>query len=99
MKMVRCPWYLSPLHRLLTHFTIRHTTDLVHALSEAIHHVSAGLHDPLLSHTLVKDFYSWSQVAERTEVVYNEVVAKSPRDFWERVRRPVSSAPFLITTQ
>lgn len=61
--------------------------DLVRALGEAIHRVSAGLHDPALSYTLIKDFYSWAQVAERTEVVYGEVLKTPPRDFWERFWR------------
>jgi len=56
-------------------------------MSEAIHFVSHGKHDPHRAHNRIRDFYDWAQVAQRTEVVYQNVMSTEPRDFWTRVDR------------
>ena len=72
-----------------------HRTDLFRALSEAIHIVARGAHDPLEAHARVKEFYDWTHVAQRTEAVYEAVVRSEAVDFGTRVRRcvlPLSSS-------
>ena len=56
-------------------------------MSEAITIVSQGKHDPLNAHGRVKGFYDWSQVAERTEKVYESVIKSEQRDLWTRIQR------------
>ena len=64
-------------------------TDVVRAMSEAIRFVAAGKHDPLRAHELIKDFYAWSEITTRTEVVYESVMNTPPYDFWARMQRQV----------
>ncbi|KZV84740.1 glycosyltransferase family 4 protein [Exidia glandulosa HHB12029] len=61
--------------------------DVVRALGEGIRRVKAGRHDPQLAHDRVRTFYNWTQVAERTEVVYQSVVESVDRTLWERLTR------------
>lgn len=68
-------------------------SDVVRAVSEAIHIVSEGKHDPIRAHERVKTFYDWGQVAERTEKVYDSVLKSPQRDLWERMQR-YSDIPF-----
>jgi phosphatidylinositol N-acetylglucosaminyltransferase subunit A len=56
-------------------------------MSEAIHIVSQGQHDPVRAHERVKTFYDWGQVAERTETVYEAVLNSPQIDLWERMQR------------
>lgn len=56
-------------------------------MSEAIAIVSKGIHDPMIAHRRVKDFYDWAQVTERTEMVYASVVKSERRDLWTRIQR------------
>ena len=62
-------------------------TDVVHVLSQAISIIQQGTHSPLKAHERVKDFYSWSQIAERTEKVHEVVLSSPSRDLWERMQR------------
>lgn len=68
--------------------------DVVRAISEAIHLVSAGKHDPYLAHNRVKQFYHWDSVAERTERVYENVMSSPPLDLWERIQRTMGLGRF-----
>lgn len=56
-------------------------------MSEAIRIVSAGEHDSHRAHERMKGFYEWSEIAERTERVYEQVFATKPYDFWTRLHR------------
>ena len=67
----------------------RTAPDLFRALSEAIHIVARGAHDPLEAHARVRRFYDWTHVARRTEAVYEAVVRSEAVDFGTRVRRCV----------
>ena len=62
-------------------------------MSEAIAHVSQGGHDPHRAHQRIRGFYDWTRVAERTEVVYREVIAKPPYPLWTRIQRCASVFP------
>ena len=59
-------------------------------MTKAIRIVSRGEHDPHLAHERIKDFYDWSQVAQRTEVVYERVMSSKPYELWERIKRCIS---------
>ncbi|KAH9928586.1 transferase [Amylocystis lapponica] len=69
--------------------------DVVRAMSEAIQIVSAGKHDPLRAHQRVKGFYDWSEIAERTEKVYEAVLHSRPPDFWTRMNRTLDLGRFV----
>ena len=64
--------------------------DLIQATSYAIQYIQSGLHSPEKAHERVKNFYSWEDVTERTECVYNDVMSTEPYAFWARVRRCVA---------
>jgi len=68
--------------------------DVFRAISEAIGIVSQGKHDPMNAHGRVKGFYDWSQVAERTEKVYDAVIRSEQRDLWTRIQRTMELGPF-----
>ncbi|KAI0659367.1 transferase, partial [Cubamyces menziesii] len=68
--------------------------DVVRAVSEAIERVSAGKHDPLRAHERIKDFYDWTEITRRTELVYESVLATSPYDFWTRLQRTLDLGRF-----
>lgn len=57
------------------------------AISEAIHIVAAGKHDPLKAHKRVRNFYNWEDVATRTEGVYDAVMKSRQIELWERMGR------------
>ena len=61
--------------------------DVVRAISEAIHIVTAGKHDPLKAHKRVRTFYNWEDVATRTERVYDAVMKSRQIELWERMGR------------
>jgi len=69
--------------------------DVMRALTEAISIVSKGEHDRLAAHERIKGFYNWAHVAERTEAVYQSVLASEPRDLWTRMKRTLSLGPFV----
>ncbi|KAH8101783.1 transferase [Cristinia sonorae] len=69
--------------------------DVVRAMSEAIRIVSAGGHDPHQAHERIKDLYGWNEIAERTEIVYQEVFDAEPYDFWTRLYRTLDLGPFV----
>ena len=64
-------------------------TDVFRAMSEAIYRVKAGMHDPLKAHNRIREFYSWQQVAERTEQVYSFAGRSEGSDLWTRIVRYV----------
>jgi phosphatidylinositol N-acetylglucosaminyltransferase subunit A len=64
--------------------------DVFRTMSEAIAHVSRGGHDPHRAHQRIRGFYDWRRVAERTEVVYREVLATPPYPLWTRIQRCAS---------
>lgn len=69
------------------------------AISEAIHIVSLGKHDPLRAHERIRTFYDWNQVATRTERVYDGVMQSRQMELWERMERQVtlsSSLPAVV---
>ncbi|KAA1465916.1 transferase [Dentipellis sp. KUC8613] len=68
--------------------------DVFRALSEAIEIVRQGKHDPHRAHERIKGFYDWAQVAERTEVVYRNVMARQQQDLWTRIERTMGLGPF-----
>lgn len=61
--------------------------DVIRALTEAIQTIREGRHDPVKAHERVKGMYSWAAVAERTERVYERVLASEPLSAWERLVR------------
>ena len=61
--------------------------DVIRAMSEAIRIVQAGAHDPQRAHERIRGFYDWSEVADRVENVYTNVLRTPPYDFWTRMRR------------
>lgn len=63
-------------------------------MTEAIHIVSKGEHNPHRAHERVKEFYDWADVTERTECVYEAVFATEPYDFWTRMYRCVTILNF-----
>lgn len=65
----------------------RNDADLVHAISRAIRHVRGGQHDPVAAHETLKRMYSWEDVAERTERVYEECFRVPPVPLVERFSR------------
>jgi phosphatidylinositol glycan class A protein len=58
---------------------------VVRALSHAIQVVQSGAHDPVKAHERVRGMYAWSDVAERTEKVYDAVLAMEHKDTFERL--------------
>ena len=59
-------------------------------MTEAIEIVSAGKHDPFKAHERIKDLYDWSEITQRTEVVYDSVMVTPPYNFWTRMHRYVA---------
>ncbi|KAF9486261.1 glycosyltransferase family 4 protein [Pholiota conissans] len=68
--------------------------DVVRAISEAIHIVQNGKHDPIHAHERVKNFYNWEDVASRTEKVYDAVLKTPQMELMERIRRTMDLGPF-----
>jgi phosphatidylinositol glycan class A protein len=67
--------------------------DVFRAMSEAIALVAQGGHDPHRAHQRIRGFYDWTRVAERTEVVYRNVLATPPYSLWTRIERCASVFP------
>ncbi|TXT13406.1 hypothetical protein VHUM_00773 [Vanrija humicola] len=67
--------------------------DVVRALTEAIHTIQAGAHDPHTAHERIKTMYSWASVAERTEEVYRRVLATPGRGTMDRLARYAARGP------
>lgn len=61
--------------------------DVVRALAEGIRRVQNGQHDPQAAHSRIKAFYDWALVTERTDAVYDAVLASPERTLWERLKR------------
>ncbi|XP_049848337.1 uncharacterized protein LOC126314407 [Schistocerca gregaria] len=61
------------------------TEDIVAKLSEAIEEV--GDFDPWKAHNLVKEMYSWIDIAKRTEIVYDRLMNEEPYPLIERLCR------------
>lgn len=61
--------------------------DVTRALSRAIETIREGRHDPMKAHERVRGMYSWSDVAERTEVVYRRAISSPQRDTFQRLSR------------
>lgn len=61
--------------------------DLVRALDVGIRHIRDGKHDPVAVHRQVRQMYSWTDVAERTERVYREVLSEVPPTTFERLQK------------
>jgi len=62
-------------------------SDVVRALSVGIETIASGVHDPSLAHERVKGMYTWANVAERTERVYEKAMSRPERDLFERMSR------------
>ncbi|KAL7340835.1 transferase [Rhodotorula toruloides] len=71
----------------LVEFAEPDVDDLVRAISRAITHVRSGSHDPLLAHEQLRQVYSWTDVAERTERVYYHAMSVPRVPVVERLRR------------
>nr|XP_019045831.1 phosphatidylinositol glycan, class A [Kwoniella bestiolae CBS 10118]OCF24761.1 phosphatidylinositol glycan, class A [Kwoniella bestiolae CBS 10118] len=61
--------------------------DVIRALTHAIHTIKSGKHDPLKAHERVKGMYTWEEVAERTEKVYERAMETPSRSTAERLSR------------
>jgi phosphatidylinositol glycan class A protein len=67
---------------------------VIRALSKAIETIKAGRHDPIKAHERVKGMYAWSDIAQRTEVVYYRAMESERKDTFERLTRYVLFCPF-----
>ncbi|KAI5455533.1 Phosphatidylinositol N-acetylglucosaminyltransferase GPI3 subunit [Naganishia albida] len=61
--------------------------DIINALGRAIDIVRSRKHDPFTAHERLRDMYSWATIAERTERVYDRVLAAEDRSLFERMAR------------
>ncbi|KAF8970447.1 glycosyltransferase family 4 protein [Flammula alnicola] len=68
--------------------------DVIRAISEAIHIVQNGKHDPVRAHERIKTFYNWEEVATRTERVYDAVLKSRQMELMERIQRTMDLGPF-----
>ncbi|QRW19701.1 glycosyltransferase family 4 protein [Rhizoctonia solani] len=68
-------------------FAMPEEDDVTRALGEAIAIVTKGKHNPQKAHERIKSMYSWTDVAQRTNEIYNWVATKEPLSFWERLCR------------
>ncbi|KAI0336722.1 transferase [Cubamyces sp. BRFM 1775] len=57
-------------------------------------HTSCSKHDPIRAHERIKDFYDWTEITRRTELVYESVLASPPYDFWTRLQRTLDIGRF-----
>ncbi|KAI7864557.1 GlcNAc transferase [Spinellus fusiger] len=74
-----------PSHMI--NYALPEEDDLVIAVSKSIHMIKFGKVDPSLFNDELKDMYSWSNVAERTEKVYELISQSQPSPLIERLRR------------
>ncbi|KAI9507190.1 transferase [Russula earlei] len=79
----------------LISFTPPTVDDVFQAMSEAIAHIKQGEHDPHRAHERIRGFYDWARVAERTEVVYRDVLRTPPYPLWTRIQRTMGLGPFV----
>ncbi|ORZ29381.1 hypothetical protein BCR44DRAFT_1451421 [Catenaria anguillulae PL171] len=70
---------------LITFSAQAHPMDLAHALGLAIEKVAVDGFDPWATHAKVRDMYSWSDVARRTERVYYGILNRSKPDWLHRL--------------
>jgi len=71
----------------LIEFAEPEVDDLVRATERAIRVIQSGTHDPHKVHERVREMYSWTDVAARTEHVYYEAFKSEPVPLIERFRR------------
>ena len=71
--------------------------DVFLALTKAIKTVMTREHDPNSAHERVKSFYSWDDVAQRTEKVYQSVLNAPEIDLRTRLQRYSFLVTVLIT--
>lgn len=67
--------------------------DVIRAIGEAITIVQTGRHDPARAHARIKTFYTWDDVAARTERVYTAVLQTPQMDLMTRIRRTMDLGP------
>ncbi|KJA26835.1 glycosyltransferase family 4 protein [Hypholoma sublateritium FD-334 SS-4] len=67
--------------------------DVIRAIGEAITIVQTGRHDPVRAHARIKTFYTWDDVAARTERVYTAVLRTPQMDLMTRIRRTLDLGP------
>ena len=67
--------------------------DVFRAISDAVKIVSENQHDPTKAHKRISKFYSWEAVAERTEVVYQQVCCSPEIHLWDRLQKYVMKNP------
>ncbi|KAF9653733.1 glycosyltransferase family 4 protein [Thelephora ganbajun] len=60
--------------------------DVFRAISDAVRMVCENQHDPTKAHDRISKFYSWEAVAERTEVVYQQVYSSPELHLWDRLQ-------------
>ncbi|KAJ9107362.1 hypothetical protein QFC21_000812 [Naganishia friedmannii] len=68
--------------------------DVITALGNAINIIRSGKHDPITAHERLKGMYSWSEVTQRTERVYDHVMAAEDKSLFERMARLLDLGPF-----
>lgn len=68
-------------------------TDVIRALTHAIHTIQSSRHSPWSAHTRVRDMYSWSHVSSRAEIVYLRALSRPHREIGERMRRYLELGP------
>ncbi|GAA99745.1 glycosyltransferase family 4 protein [Mixia osmundae IAM 14324] len=61
--------------------------DVVQVIGAAIDHIRSGRHDPVKAHEAIRTKYSWADVAERTERVYEAMLTVELPPLVERLRR------------
>ncbi|WWC95939.1 hypothetical protein V866_002806 [Kwoniella sp. B9012] len=67
--------------------------DVIRALTHAIHTIKSGKHDPIKAHQRVRTMYTWEEVAERTEKVYERAMDSPARTTAERLSRYLALGP------
>ena len=67
--------------------------DLVNTIGRSIAHIESGAHDPVATHDAVKTMYSWDEVAESTDQVYQSAMQSARPPLIERIRRCAPLVP------
>lgn len=67
--------------------------DVVRATEDAIQHVRLGRHDPWAYHAAVKSMYSWDDVAQRLQKVYERAMQQQFPSHTERISRYYAGGP------
>lgn len=68
-------------------------TDVIRALTHAIHTIQSLRHSPWSAHIRVRDMYSWSCVTSRAEIVYLRAMSRPHREIGERMKRYLELGP------